>query len=67
MCSHSSAPPFFTSQTDLKALQKEAAAGFPVKGYLPTWEEGRPTVQPTGTAKKSRGFLAYERKPLGYR
>ncbi|KAG1678741.1 hypothetical protein FOA52_012780 [Chlamydomonas sp. UWO 241] len=52
---------------DLKALQLEAAGGFPVKGYAPTWEAGRPTELPTGDAVKGRGFIAYERKALGYR
>ena len=48
-------------------LYREANAGFPVKGFTATWEEGRPTVLPTRNADKNRGFLAYERKPLPYR
>ena len=55
-------------QSDLKLLNYEANQGLPVKGFNPTWEEGRPSVLPTGDkADKGRGFLAYERKPLPYR
>lgn len=32
-----------------------------------TWEANRPTVLPTRSASKHRGFLAYDRKPLPYR
>lgn len=50
-----------------QVLHREATAGLPVKGFKPTWEEGRPTVLPTQNADKNRGFLSYERKPLPYR
>ena len=52
-------------QSDLKLLKHEANLGLPVKGFKPTWEEGRPTS--LEKADKGRGFLSYERKPLGYR
>ena len=52
-------------QSDLKLLKYEANLGLPVKGFNPTWEEGRPTVLPK--ADKGRGFLSYERKPMPYR
>ena len=67
-------PPFhhrydpISPETDLKVLKMEAGQGLPVKGFKPTWEEGRPTALPPGEkANKGRGFIAYERKPLPYR
>jgi len=54
-------------QEDLEQLKREATAGTFVKGFKPTWEAGRPSDLPTGSANKGRGFLSYERQALGYR
>jgi len=54
-------------ETDFKLLKREADLGLPVKGFMPTWEEGRPTVLPQKGADKNRGFINYERQPLPYR
>lgn len=49
-------------------MQLDAFDGLPVKGMEPTWEAGRPTMlTDNAKADKERGFVQYERKPLGYR
>ena len=53
--------------TDRARLEADAAAGIPVAGRPPTWAAGRPTVVPSGTSLKARGFLDYGRAPLPYR
>eukprot|EP00877_Chromochloris_zofingiensis_P004027 jgi/Chrzof1/13625/Cz08g04180.t1 len=59
--------PLATPELEKKRLLVEAREGLPVKGVKATWEAGRPVVVAESTAKKMRGFLEYERKPLGYR
>lgn len=46
---------------------KDAAAGLPVSGRIPTWENSRPSKLSGKTAQKPRGFIDYERITLPYR
>jgi len=56
-----------TPELDKQRLLLDAQIGNPVRGRQPTWEEGRPTEIPVGTANKMAGFMNYERKPFPYR
>lgn len=49
-------------------LEALALQGLPVTGMPATsWEALRPKIVAKGTATKARGFLEYNRQPLGYR
>jgi len=60
-------PPSTTPAGDRARLDADAAAGIPVAGRAATWAAGRPTVVPSGSSLKARGFLDYGRAPLPYR
>ncbi|KAF6263375.1 hypothetical protein COO60DRAFT_459133 [Scenedesmus sp. NREL 46B-D3] len=50
------------------ALEVTAREGLPVTGVnAAAWEALRPKVVPETKANKARGFLEYNRQPLGYR
>eukprot|EP00878_Enallax_costatus_P000131 GHUV01000172.1.p1 GENE.GHUV01000172.1~~GHUV01000172.1.p1 ORF type:complete len:2326 (+),score=665.07 GHUV01000172.1:565-6978(+) len=50
------------------ALEVTAREGLPVKGVnAEGWEALRPKIVPETKANKGRGFLEYNRQPLGYR
>lgn len=52
---------------DYAKLLKDASDGWMLHKRTATWEEGRATVLPDGSAKKLRGFVEYERLAMPYR
>ena len=53
--------PLEDARADLERLVADATEGMPVAGRKDTWAASRPSVQPSGTAAKPRGFIDYNR------
>ena len=62
------AEPLGDPALEKQRLLVQAREGLPVTGTPATsWEALRPKIVAKGSAEKTRGFLEYNRQPLGYR
>jgi glutamate synthase (NADPH/NADH) len=62
------AAPLGDPELEKQRLLVTAREGLPVTGTPATsWEALRPKIVPSGSADKTRGFLEFNRQPLGYR